>query len=44
MPPFAQVLRDDEVAMVLSYVRTTWGNTASLVTRDQVDKSRVGLH
>jgi hypothetical protein len=38
------VLRDDEVAMVLSYVRTTWGNTASLVTRDQVDKSRVGLH
>jgi mono/diheme cytochrome c family protein len=44
MPPFAQVLRDDEVAMVLSYIRTAWGNTASLVTRDQVDKSRVGLH
>jgi mono/diheme cytochrome c family protein len=44
MPPFAQVLRDDEVAMVLSYIRTAWGNAASLVTRDQVDKSRVGLH
>ena len=44
MPPFAQVLRDDEVAMVLSYIRTAWGNAASLVTRDQVDKSRVGLN
>jgi mono/diheme cytochrome c family protein len=44
MPPFAQVLSDDEVAMVLSYIRTAWGNDASLVTRDQVDKSRVGLH
>ncbi len=44
MPPFAQVLRDDEVAMVLSYIRTAWGNDASLVTKDQVDKSRVGLN
>ncbi|MDN5934631.1 MAG: cytochrome c [Nitrosospira sp.] len=44
MPPFAQVLRDDEVAQVLSYIRNAWGNHASLVTTDQVDRSREGSH
>jgi mono/diheme cytochrome c family protein len=28
MPPFRLVLRDDEVAAVLSYVRNAWGNSA----------------
>jgi mono/diheme cytochrome c family protein len=28
MPPFRLVLRDDEVAAVLSYVRDAWGNSA----------------
>lgn len=44
MPPFAQVLRGDEVAMVLSYIRNAWGNRASLVTAAQVDSSREGIH
>ncbi|HET7061651.1 MAG TPA: cytochrome c, partial [Nitrosospira sp.] len=44
MPPFAQLLNDGEVALVLSYVRNAWGNRASLVTPEQVDKSREGLH
>ena len=29
MPPFRLVLRDDEVAAVLSYVRQAWGNSAA---------------
>jgi len=44
MPPFAQVLRGDEVALVLSYIRNAWGNRASLVTTAQVDTSREGIH
>ncbi|SEL09240.1 c-type cytochrome [Nitrosovibrio tenuis] len=44
MPPFAQVLHDGEVALVLSYVRNAWGNRASLVTTAQVDRSREGMH
>jgi mono/diheme cytochrome c family protein len=44
MPPFAQVLNDGEVALVLSYIRNAWGNRAGLVTAEQVDKSREGLH
>jgi mono/diheme cytochrome c family protein len=44
MPPFAQALRDDEVALVLSYIRNAWGNRASLVTKAQVDRSREGIH
>jgi mono/diheme cytochrome c family protein len=44
MPPFAQILHDGEVALVLSYIRNAWGNRASLVTPAQVDKSREGIH
>jgi len=32
MPPFAPSLSDDEVAAVVSYVRTAWGNRGSAVT------------
>jgi mono/diheme cytochrome c family protein len=42
MPPFAQILRDDEIAMVLSYIRNAWGNRGTLVTAAQVDRSRKG--
>jgi mono/diheme cytochrome c family protein len=31
MPPFAQSLSDDEVAAVVSYIRTAWGNRGSPV-------------
>ena len=26
MPPFAQTLKDDELAAVITYVRNSWGN------------------
>lgn len=42
MPPFAQVLPDEEIALVLSYIRNSWGNRGSLVTAAQVDRSRKG--
>jgi mono/diheme cytochrome c family protein len=32
MPPFAGTLSDDEVAAVVSYIRTAWGNRGSAVT------------
>ncbi len=43
MPPFAQVLHDEEIALVLSYIRNAWGNRGSLITEVQVDRSRKGL-
>lgn len=42
MPPFAQILPDEEIALVLSYIRNSWGNRGSLVTAPQVDRSRKG--
>lgn len=42
MPPFAQILRDDEIALVLSYIRNAWGNRGTLVSAAQVDRSRKG--
>lgn len=42
MPPFADKLGNGEVAAVLNYVRTSWGNQASpSVTMDQVEKWRI---
>lgn len=31
MPPFGPVLSDDEVALVLTYIRNAWGNQGSVV-------------
>jgi|SRR5687768_12829101 len=42
MPPFAQILPDEEIALVLSYIRNAWGNRGSLITAAQVDRSRKG--
>ena len=33
MPPFAQRLSDDEVAAVVTYIRTAWGNHGTPVSR-----------
>jgi mono/diheme cytochrome c family protein len=41
MPPFANVLSDEEIAAVLSYVRNEWGNRASMVQPGQVNRYRV---
>ena len=42
MPPFQQILRNEEVALVVSYIRNAWGNRASLVTAVDVDRSKGG--
>jgi mono/diheme cytochrome c family protein len=36
MPPFAQVLSDDEVAQVVTYIRRAWGNKAGEVSANDV--------
>jgi cbb3-type cytochrome c oxidase subunit III len=36
MPPWAGTLSDSDIANVISYVRTAWGNHASAVTAAQV--------
>jgi mono/diheme cytochrome c family protein len=40
MPAFAWLLKDDEVAALLTYVRNAWGNAAPPVTADDVAKAR----
>lgn len=42
MPPFKQ-LSDAEIAAVLTYVRTSWGNGAKAVTADSVNQARAAL-
>jgi mono/diheme cytochrome c family protein len=40
MPPFAQTLSDDEVAAVVSYIRTAWGNRGAAVTAAEANELR----
>jgi len=40
MPPFKNLLNDKELALVLTYVRNSWGNKASTITPDMVAKVR----
>ncbi|WP_297324015.1 cytochrome c [Nitrosomonas sp.] len=42
MPPFQQILRNEEAALVVSYIRNAWGNRGSLVTAVDVDRSKGG--
>jgi len=42
MPPFQQILRNEEVALVVSYIRNAWGNRASLVRALDVDQAKGG--
>jgi mono/diheme cytochrome c family protein len=39
MPPFAQTLSDDEVAVV-TYIRAAWGNRGSAVSARQANELR----
>jgi mono/diheme cytochrome c family protein len=43
MPPFSSVLKDQEIADVLTYVRSHFGNKAGPVTVVQVSRIREGL-
>ena len=40
MPQFAWLLKDDEVAAVLTYIRNSWGNAAPAVSGGEVGKAR----
>ena len=40
MPPFAQRLSDDEVAAVVTYIRTSWGNRGEPVSARQANELR----
>ena len=40
MPPFAQLLSDDEVAAVVSYIRQAWGNRGTPISPQQADELR----
>jgi mono/diheme cytochrome c family protein len=40
MPPFSHLLRDDEVAAVVTYIRGAWGNAASPVSPLSVTAAR----
>ncbi|MGK3994542.1 c-type cytochrome [Sorangium sp. So ce1024] len=43
MPNFGVTLSDEEIALVLTYVRSSWGNSAPAITRDEVAKVRASL-
>jgi len=43
MPPFAHVLSDEEVAQVVTYVRSSWGNRGGAVTPAEVNQARGGV-
>jgi len=40
MPPFSVTLSDDEVAAVVSYIRTAWGNTGTPVSAAEANQLR----
>ncbi|MES2264175.1 MAG: cytochrome c [Pseudomonadota bacterium] len=40
MPPFSHSLNDTEVAAVVSYLRSAWGNNAPLITGNDVNRYR----
>src|SRR3546814_19316691 len=40
MPPFAPVLGDNDVAALVSYIRSSWGNQAGRVTPFEVKRVR----
>lgn len=41
MPSFAQTLDNAQLALVLSYVRSAWGNKADAVSADDVEAVRI---
>jgi mono/diheme cytochrome c family protein len=42
MPPFSHVLNDADIAAVLSYIRSAWGNAAPAVSAFEVQQYRAG--
>jgi mono/diheme cytochrome c family protein len=44
MPGFATTLADVEIAQVLTYIRSAWGNNAQSITANDVATLRKELH
>lgn len=42
MPPFAQDLSDQQIADVVNFIRSSWGNSASFIRADDVFRQRTG--
>ncbi len=40
MPPFAQTLSDDEVAAVVTYIRSSWGNHGTAISAREANELR----
>jgi mono/diheme cytochrome c family protein len=40
MPPFAQELKDNEIAAVVTFIRTAWGNRGAPVSAREVNQLR----
>jgi mono/diheme cytochrome c family protein len=40
MPPFAQIMSDDEIAAVVTYIRVSWGNRGAPVSASEVNALR----
>ncbi|MDP1741578.1 MAG: cytochrome c, partial [Polaromonas sp.] len=40
MPPFVLVLNDSDLAALLTYLRSAWGNQAAEVTPTEVNRMR----
>ena len=43
MPPFGEQLSDAEIAAVVSYIRSSWGNGSAEVTEGEVAELRASL-
>ncbi len=43
MPAFSWILKDDQIASVLTYIRNTWGNSAPPVSASKVSHERQAL-
>ena len=40
MPPFGQVLNDNDISMLVTYIRNSWGNEAGAVSGLEVKRAR----
>jgi len=40
MPPFAQLMSDEDIAAVVTYIRVSWGNRGQPVTPAEVNTLR----
>ncbi|MET0264111.1 MAG: cytochrome c [Duganella sp.] len=43
MPDFSENINDRDMAAILSYVRSAWGNKADALTEDEIHKLRTAL-